>query len=114
MVDPLTLVVSMPPSTNSLFANVPGKGRVKTGLYKAWITEAGYQVNRQPKWAFVEDVALTITVGPRDKRADISNRIKAVEDLLVRHGVLEDDNQVVRVTAQWGDVRGCQIDVEAA
>lgn len=107
----LTLVVPMPPSVNSLFRNVPGRGRAITSTYRAWIDEAGYQINRQTHAVFDGDVDLTITIGPRKPGADASNFIKAPEDLLVRHGVLKDDSHVVDVRCRWGDVKGCQIDI---
>ena len=49
--------------------------------------------------------------GPR--KGDIDNRIKAVLDLLSRH-VIDDDRDVVSVTAAWGDVDGCRVEVEEA
>ncbi len=36
-----------PPSTNALYANVAGKGRVRTKAYKAWIERAGWEVKIQ-------------------------------------------------------------------
>lgn len=113
-VEPLTLVVPMPPSTNSLFRNVPGRGRALTSTYRKWIEEAGWQLASQPKWSFPGDVILTITVGPRKAGADASNYIKAPEDLLVRHGIIIDDSYVYWGEYGWGDVKGCQIDVRPA
>jgi len=108
----LTLVVPMPPSTNSLYRNVPRRGRVKTDRYKAWLTEAGYALNRQSRQALVGDVALTITVGPRNRSRDLDNCIKAPQDLLQAHGIIVNDSQVIDVRARWSDeVKGCQIDI---
>lgn len=112
MTEPLTLVFAMPPSANSLFRNVPGVGRVKSKRYKAWIAEAGWQIQSQPRLAFVGDVELAFRFGPRRPNADVSNRTKAGEDLLVRHGIIADDNQVVRVTSEWAaDVNGCEVTI---
>ena len=38
---------------------------------------------------------MTVTINFRDKRkADISNRIKALEDALVQAGLMDDDSQI--------------------
>ena len=108
----LTLVVPMPPSTNGLYRNIPRRGRVKTDQYKAWIDEAGHALNQQSKIAMVGDVKLTITMGPRNRRRDLDNCIKAPQDLLQAHGILANDSQVVDVRARWSDqVQGCLIDI---
>jgi len=110
--DPLTLVIAMPPSTNGLYANLPGRGRVKTRAYKTWLTEAGWQLKQQPRHSFPGDVEVEIRIGPRNRAADASNRIKATEDLLTAHGIIVDDKHVVKVSAEWSnDVKGCQVDI---
>ena len=113
---PLTLLVPMPPSVNGLYRN--GKqGRHITKGYAAWIEEAGWALIRQPRPAepIASDVRLSLTLGPRNRRADLSNKCKAVEDLLVKHRVIADDSQVTDLHLRWDDeVRGCQIDIEGA
>lgn len=51
----------------------------------------------------------------KDRRPrDISNLIKAPEDLLVKHGIIEkDDNSIVRsISAKWSDeVEGVRVTV---
>ncbi|CAO4192361.1 hypothetical protein [Methylorubrum extorquens] len=37
----------LPPSTNSLFANVVGRGRVKTTKYRAWRQQAALLIDVQ-------------------------------------------------------------------
>ena len=39
--------LALPPSVNQLFANVAGKGRVRTGRYRAWAQVAGWQIKTQ-------------------------------------------------------------------
>lgn len=34
--DPFHIDLPLPPSVNALYRNVPGRGRVKTALYKRW------------------------------------------------------------------------------
>jgi crossover junction endodeoxyribonuclease RusA len=98
----ITLQLPMPPSTNALFANIPGRGRVKSAAYKRWITEAGWMLRVQRIAPITGRVRVTIRVQQTAKRkADIDNRIKAVLDLLVKNRVIEDDRHVEAVTAQW-------------
>jgi crossover junction endodeoxyribonuclease RusA len=81
------------PSVNSLFRNVRGKGRVKTGAYKAWITEAGLKLNLQRPVPVLGPVHITIRV-PDTSRADLDNLAKGPIDLLVAHGLIDDDRHV--------------------
>jgi hypothetical protein len=37
----------MPPSVNTIYANVPGKGRVKSARYKTWLKAAGWDIAAQ-------------------------------------------------------------------
>ena len=46
---------------------------------------------QKPK-LFAERADLTVNV-PESERGDISNRVKAAEDLIVAAGILEDDSQ---------------------
>lgn len=101
-----------PPSTNNLYANIPGRGRVKSGRYKVWRSAAAWDVQIAKPQSFACKVVLDLTVArPKGVRADVSNRIKAVEDLLVEMGVLADDSLVEEVRARWGDTKGCRIEI---
>ncbi len=91
--------IPRPPSTNALYANVPGKGRVKTKLYRVWIKTAGWTVKaqKQPVPHFDGEVEIEIAgLGS----LDVDNT-KAIPDLLKRLGILDDDKQIARqVTEQ--------------
>lgn len=91
------LTLPVPPSANSLYKRVLNRNgrRPKTEAYAAWITEAGWAL------AFARgDHALPLKHArleldmPLTYKRDISNGIKAIEDLLVSHGVLVDDRYV--------------------
>lgn len=111
----IRLTLPLPPSTNGLYANAPGKGRVKSQPYREWLDEAGWLAKlatRPPSPAGVSGpYALAITV-PHTMRGDVSNRVKAVEDLLVSLRITPDDRNAQRVTVQRGDVPGRQCIVE--
>jgi Holliday junction resolvase RusA-like endonuclease len=82
----------MPPSTNNLFVNVRGKGRVKTDRYRTWLQAAGWDMKKYHNHRWNEPVHLTIALGKMRANADISNRIKAIEDLLVTHQIIPGDS----------------------
>ena len=54
---------------------------------------------------------------PRQKCADIDNRLKALLDILVAHQVIEDDRLVVSVKGTWvapGSGDACRVKIENA
>jgi hypothetical protein len=84
----IEVFLPMPPTSNNMYVNRRGKGRVKSDQYNAWIEEAG----RKPlagKWARIargEDCRLAwtlhLTCHGLPSVADLSNRLKPVEDLI--------------------------------
>jgi crossover junction endodeoxyribonuclease RusA len=105
MFDPVVILLPLAPSVNGLFAGI-GR-RYVSGKYKAWRVHAGYVLNCQRPRKCLGRVALAIEVAePPTKRAtDLSNFLKASEDLLVAHGIIEGDSQhyVREITMQWSD-----------
>jgi crossover junction endodeoxyribonuclease RusA len=98
------LLIPYPPSVNHLFATKRGGGRVKTAAYRSWITEAGWMIQSQPDrlHRHTGKVSFTMLVRrPDSRRRDQSNLIKAVEDLLVRHGILIDDSLIEEIRVRW-------------
>lgn len=102
--DEARVALPMPPSTNNMFVNVAGKGRVRSQEYKGWAKAAGWIVKAQRIRKFDVPVTVRIEVNnPRGLGFDIDNRIKAVLDILVSTEVIVDDS------AKW--VRGIEIKV---
>lgn len=109
------IVLPFPVSTNSLYFNVPKRGRVKTARYKQWIAEADTMLMKQILKRFTVRVDLDIRCGGGRKNQDISNLIKCVEDALVRNGILVDDKKefVRSVKVSWDDETvGCSVTIE--
>jgi len=108
----------IPPSTNGLFANVPGKGRVRSERYRSWSNAAGWDLKRYKGPRFTGPVFLTITIGRLPLNADVSNRTKAIEDLLVEHGIIAGDTirHVRGVNTVMADAPfdGCTVQITAA
>lgn len=103
----------IPPSVNMMFRNVPGKGRVKTGGYKSWLTEAGWRLKEQRPATLSGKYELRIRI-PDQLHGDIDNRIKAVSDLLVTHGIVKDDRHARFVSVERADVTECEIELREA
>ena len=117
----LVFEIPLPPTSNNIFRNATEKeraaarrnkkkipGRRQTKEYVTWQVHAGLLLNGQFAKQGQRKIAGPVEIGilccRADKRAgDVDNRIKAPIDLLVRHKVIDDDRNVVRVTAEWVD-----------
>lgn len=113
------LVMPRPISTNNLFSNVPGRGRVQTREYRAWKKEAAACLMAQrPLPRFAMPVELTIYVGENGVgMMDSDNVSKAYIDTLVQAGVIQDDSRkwVRRTAPEWvPGMAGAVIVIEAA
>lgn len=95
-------LLPFPPSVNSLYANAPGRGRVRTPAYQRWANEAGLRLNLQRPKKVSGRVRIAIRAVPPDKKKrDLDNLEKAIMDLLVDMGVIEDDSLVECKTSCW-------------
>ena len=87
----ISLTLPFPISVNRLYDNSK-RGRVKTDRYQAWLTEAGWELKAQGQKPVTGLYAMQIVLNEADKRRrDIANFEKCVSDLLVKHGLIEDD-----------------------
>lgn len=92
-----------PPSVNNLFANGK-KGRFRTDKYETWRTLAGQEIMAQGRKRLKGAVSMSVlAVRPDKRKRDLSNLLKAIEDLLVDMGVIEDDSLIERISIQWAD-----------
>jgi len=92
-------------------------GRFPSKRYKEWQEEAARALKDQAAVpAFKGPVELSFQFGRPDKRKrDLMNLIKAPEDFLVRHGFIEDDSLVQKVSAEWtADTNGVLIGIARA
>lgn len=105
------------PSLNTMFRNVPGIGRVRTGDYKAWAKVAGLELMAQKVRQARLEPPLTLTIRLPDSKgkADMSNFVKACEDLLVGANIIPDDNDKIirKLVVEVGAAKGrCEIELE--
>lgn len=98
----------LPPSANNLFATSQ-RGRFKTKHYKGWLEQAGWELKQQRPGHVPGHYAMTVTAGKVAKRRDLSNLLKALEDLLVKHSVVEDDSLAQKIIIEWGLTPGVHI-----
>lgn len=106
-----TIKLPRPLSVNSLFANVPKKGRVKSQRYRTWIQNA-VQVAKgiadgkaRPLPKFDGPVKINFFVPEKGVKMDIDNAAKAYIDLLVSLEIIPDDSpKYVRgISLDWVD-----------
>ena len=103
------LYLPLSPSVNSLYNNVNrhgtrGKWRVPTKRYQEWKAKAynAIQTQLEDDWNTIDTPCkLLITCERRNKRSDLSNHIKALEDILVATKVIEDDKLVSNINIHW-------------
>ena len=112
----IELRLPLPPSTNHLYANVAGKGRVKSSRYRTWINAAGWCLKEQRPHKVSGDYVLWLWCErPDGRRRDLGNLEKPVSDLLVEHGIVGDDSECVAIHLYWSGVgRECTVKVEPA
>lgn len=98
-----------PISANALFANVPGRGRVKTKAYENWQNVAAQMIVATVRADRRIGGAVSVLIElPTACRLDIDNAVKPILDALVRSQRIDDDRHVhrieVRKNARPGDL----------
>lgn len=109
-----TFVLPFPVSVNNLHQNGKGGKRIRSDAYRSWVTEAGWRLHQQRYIPTVGAYDLTIhAVRPDKRKRDLGNLEKAVSDLLVVHGVVEDDCLASRIVLEWvsSDLQGISVTV---
>jgi hypothetical protein len=88
--------------TNHLFFNKATGGRGRSDVYRKWCKSAGNCIVEQGRRHVHGKVSLSMALVRPDKRKrDLSNLLKAVEDLLVSMAVIDDDSLIQRLSVQW-------------
>lgn len=106
-------ILPLPPSANRLFANVPGRGRVKTKAYKLWKRNAILSLFAQVRAdrRVGGPVALSFCV-PSGMRGDLDNRIKSTIDALVASNRIDDDKHVQSIFILRGGANAGMIEIK--
>lgn len=98
--------IPVPPSANNLFINRPDGGRAKSPAYKKWIYEAGWRLREQLAQPVAGKTFSLMIYAPVNRQRDISNVIKATEDLLVGMALIPVDDRYIDeviIRRSWGD-----------
>lgn len=93
--------IPTPPSTNHLFRNVKGVGRVKAGHYEDFVRRAVTAIRQQKIGPVSGRVIAIFGVERMSLQADIDNRLKAMLDAIVTAEVIEDDSLVTAIAISW-------------
>ena len=96
----------IPPSVNELYdGGVKTKRRFKSNAYTEWLHTAGWRLTQQNPERHTGRVKVLYEYGRYNdnRRRDVCNFEKAISDLLVAHGVIEDDHLIDHVTLCWSD-----------
>ena len=94
----ISMTLPYPISVNAMYANVPGKGRVKTERYKTWLNSAGWSLRAARPERVSGPYKLEIVLHVADaRRRDLDNTVKPVLDLLVTHGLVDDDTHCMEL-----------------
>jgi len=104
---PLMFTSGIPPSTNTAYFNVPGRGRVLSEAARTFKELAIYNCLRAAKkqdWHYVPDTPLQLKLVlhfNHNGKRDLSNRIKLIEDALAQ-ALGFDDKMIHRLIVERG------------
>lgn len=89
---------------NNLFVNAGKRGRVRSKRYDAWIAGAGWMLVQQHPQPVHGPFRFTMVLTRPDRRKrDLDGTAKCVMDLLVKHGVIDDDSECASIRLSWSD-----------
>lgn len=98
---PVSFTVPLPPSTNALFKNVPGKGRVKTAKYDDYIRHAVTSIRLQRVRSLDGNVLAIFGIERPNAGSDLDNRLKGLIDAIVKAVVISDDKLISAIAVSW-------------
>ena len=115
---PVALSLPIPPSVNSAYRNVAGRGRAKTAAYTAWLKSADMRWLMQKRTTGrlkgCGRYGALIEI-PAGTRGDVDGRIKLILDYLVSREITDHDRHCWEVTCRRSDALAdeCRVIVRA-
>ena len=95
------LTLPFPPSANAIWRNVNGR-TLKSAAYRSWLQEALLLLRAQRAPSVKGSYRLALFADrPDNRRRDLGNLEKAVSDVLVQAGVVEDDHLAASISLAW-------------
>ena len=109
------ITLPFPVSVNAMFADGRSR-RVKSDRYRQWHTAAGWHLKQQRPKPVKGQVKLSYEIqeGRDNRRRDLVNLEKGCTDLLVEHGIIEADHDLIlrEVNMVWNrHIEGVRITV---
>lgn len=103
----------VPPTANNLFVNNKRGGRFTSNAYKKWQEEVVIDSDFLIPLAGRLKAKYTY-VFPDNRKRDLGNFEKAISDILVKRGVIEDDSQIdhLELIRSTGEIAGVHILIE--
>lgn len=92
----------LPPSVNSSYYTDFSTGtRHKSAAYKQFIKDCAFFIPKTSGCPLLTDLSVEFNFYvPDHRRRDASNMIKAMEDTLVKLGIIKDDSQIKRLVVE--------------
>lgn len=113
--EPVVVEMPFPPSVNAMFNQIPGQQRFPTKAYKEWQQATEWTLLSKRPHRVPGQVHMLFELEEKDKRRrDLSNHIKAAEDMLVKHNIIDGDHSAVvrHIEARWAsDIHGVRITI---
>ena len=109
-------LTGLPPSTNNLWRHTRAQGKpvtYRTKRYMTWLQSSGWQVKEQAPERIEGPIELSVRLERPKRKRDLDNCLKALQDLLVEHQLIEDDDKIMKLTIQWADVTGTLIEYKS-
>jgi crossover junction endodeoxyribonuclease RusA len=101
-----------PPSANAIWRAVPGRGVIKSALYRTWLIDQTLKLHLQTGDRVEGHYHIHFKIQRKDKRRrDLDNLLKPLHDLIVAAGLVDDDSLCDRIVAEWDGV-GQNITIE--
>lgn len=103
--DLIRLELPLAPSANRIWRQGRGGRVYKSKDYTEWLEECGWMIKQQTRLSINGEYILQITAKRPDKRRrDLDNLLKATNDLLVKSGIIADDQFCRGLIAEWADI----------
>ena len=110
------LTLPFPPSQNHLWTRTKNGMRC-TDRYRAWLKEAGWLIQAKRPQPIKGPYKLSVqAVRPDNRKRDLDNfAFKAISDLIVELGIVQDDSLCEMISARWVTVgEGVTVRIEPA
>lgn len=115
----ISLILPFPPSVNRLWRAGKGGKVYISGPYAAWRTLGLWRISEQMRRSYPgQSIAggyrlIVEAVKPDRRKRDLGNLEKAISDLIVAAGVVEDDHLCQEIFLRWvEDGPECRVVIE--